>query len=403
MKIAHVIATLDPVFGGPPVVAASLAAAQSARGLGVSIISCVDPSRAEAIEQGLGPVPGLDRVERRAMPPFSPWRAIWPPGGDRALRHALADADVVHFHGVWEPMLAAGARLCRLRGQPYVVSPHGMLDRWGLFQKRLKKQLALALWSRRMLNGSAFIHCLSISEREALGDVGVVAPVRVIPNGIFERQMRSLPPRGRFVAAYPQLEGKRLILFLGRLHHVKGLEHLAEAFARIALRHMDAHLVVVGPDEGAQADFERRIHAAGLASRVLLTGPLYGQAKYEALVDACCFCLPSRLEGFSIAITEAVACGVPVVISEGCRFPEVAQAGAGRIVPLDSQRIADALEEILSDPALAERMGRAGRALVFERYTWEAIAAVFEDAYRAAAQGATGAARARGVRRDVPP
>jgi glycosyltransferase involved in cell wall biosynthesis len=118
-----------------------------------------------------------------------------------------------------------------------------------------------------------------------------------------------------------------------------------------------------------------------------MPGPLFGPDKYSAIAGAAVYCLPSRQEGFSVAILEAMACRVPVVISDACHFPEVAQVGAGRIVSLDATQIADAIDVVLSDPAQATAMGRAGRRLVEERFTWPQVATRSVDAYKRLASG----------------
>jgi glycosyltransferase involved in cell wall biosynthesis len=181
----------------------------------------------------------------------------------------------------------------------------------------------------------------------------------------------------------PELQGAPYVLFLSRLHHKKGLDVLAEAFRLIAGTRSDVHLVVAGPDDGAARDFQARV-AGALASRVHLVGALYGVEKFAALVDAACFCLPSRQEGFSVAITEAMACHLPVVISDSCHFPEVEAAHAGIITTLDPRAVAAAVLQILDDPAAAGRMGAAGGNLVRERYTWQAVAAQSLVHYRRA-------------------
>jgi glycosyltransferase involved in cell wall biosynthesis len=176
------------------------------------------------------------------------------------------------------------------------------------------------------------------------------------------------------------------VLFLARLHPKKGLDILADAFAQLATHHGKAHLVVAGPDGGAQEDFTRRIAQLNLTARVHVVGPLYGRDKFAAMVDAGCFCLPSRQEGFSVAITEALACGLPVVASESCHFPQIVASGAGRVTPLDAAAVAQALRDVLADPSRRAEMGRRGRELVERHFTWPRIAPRMIGAYEEFAQ-----------------
>ncbi len=161
---------------------------------------------------------------------------------------------------------------------------------------------------------------------------------------------------------------------MSRLHYKKGLDYLADAFAIVAKNLPEVRLVVAGPDGGALEDFNRRIAAAGVQNRTHVVGALYGREKFAALVDASCFCLPSRQEGFSMAITEALAVGVPAVVSENCHFPEVAKFGAGEVMKLETSLVADALTRVMRDAALREKMSTSGRELVRSRYTWPIIA-----------------------------
>ena len=133
------------------------------------------------------------------------------------------------------------------------------------------------------------------------------------------------------------------VLFVGRLHEQKGVDLLLAAFEIVARRHPTVRLVIAGPDYG--------VTLPPLHPRVVRVGPVYGRDKPAALADATVFCLPSRHEGFSLAVLEALACGLPVVISTECHFPEVAAAGAGVVTPLDPASIADGLLRVLGDPA----------------------------------------------------
>jgi glycosyltransferase involved in cell wall biosynthesis len=263
-----------------------------------------------------------------------------------------------------------------------------MLDPWSLAQKRWKKKLALALGYRAMLNRAAALHLLNADEQHLLAPLRLRSPGVVLPNGVFLEEIDPLPPPSAFAQSYPALADKPYVLFISRLHYKKGLDYLAEAFRLVAGRRPEARLVVAGPDDGARADFERRVSGPELAGRVLLVGPLYGAAKWAALAGAACFCLPSRQEGFSVAVLEAMACRTPAVVSEACHFPEVAEAGAGAVVPLDAERIADALDGFLGDPDARRRAGEAGRRLVETQSTWPAVAARSLELYRSLAPAA---------------
>lgn len=141
-------------------------------------------------------------------------------------------------------------------------------------------------------------------------------------------------------------------------------------------------LVIAGPDDGELATLKADIAARGIGDRVHIIGPVFGLDKYSALVDAAAFCLPSRMEGFSVAILEALACRCPVIISPQCNFPEVARSGAGIEVELSAMKIADAMLALVHDPERARSMAALGRKLVEDNYTWASIAAALHKTYR---------------------
>ena len=393
MKILHVIPSLDPAAGGPPRIAVGLACGQVSLGHEVRMIAHehAPPGR---FQRGDYPLPHFDDVQVTLLPSPSLWERLWRPRDRGILREAVAWADVVHLHCVWESILLAAATGARARNTPYFVLLNGMLDPWSLRQKVLKKRIALALAHRRMLNGAAALHLGNVDEQRLIQPLGLTAPGVIIPNGVFLEELAPAPERGLFRRRYPELGDRPFVLFMSRLHYKKGLDYLADAFARVAAEQHELQLVVAGADDGGRADFERRVGELGVADRVHLVGPVYGEEKRAALAECACFCLPSRQEGFSVAITEAVASGTPVVISEGCHFPEVAEAGAGEVVALEVPAIAEALGRIVADEPLRQRMGDAGRALVEQRYTWPRIAEQAVAAYERAlgsppASGAT--------------
>ncbi len=355
MHILHIIASLDPAQGGPPVVAENLAKAIAALGHSTRLA-------AEAVTSA-----------SHVRLPHIGLRDLW--FGPRSeLVQLTREADVLHLHGVWEPLLPAMARTARSVGRPYVVTPHGMLDPWSLAQKKWKKKLALALGYRRMLDSAGALHLLNEDERSLLAPLKLRSLGEVIPNGMFLEDVDPPADPRIFGSRQPGPGERPYILFLSRLHYKKGLDLLADAFAAIAAKYPHVDLVVAGPDGGEEQPFRQRIIQLGLEARTWLTGPLYGPEKWSALAGASVFCLPSRQEGFSVAILEAMACRVPVVVSENCHFPEVREVGAGRVVPLDSSSIAAALDAVLADPPGAKAMGEAGQRLVEQRFTWSKVA-----------------------------
>ena len=183
----------------------------------------------------------------------------------------------------------------------------------------------------------------------------------------------------RKIGLYPE---HTVILFLGRIHPVKGADRLLEAFFKVQQTFPEALLVMAGPDEfGLESSFRQRADASGLAQRVIFPGMVQGELKAQLLARANLFCLPSDAEGFSMAILEAMASSTAVLISPGCHFPEVESVGAGRVVGNDPDDLSTALSEMLSDPPALENMGRAGRQLVSTRFTWERITNKLLDAY----------------------
>jgi glycosyltransferase involved in cell wall biosynthesis len=363
-------------------VAMRLAAAQAKLGQDVSILSYEAPGGHERIAKAMRDTPDAQLVKLSYLPPATRMEWIFGRSARRLIDQHLGGVDFVHMHGVWEQLLKVSATAASRLGASYCIVPHGMLDPWSLSQKKLKKKLAMAMGVRHMLDQAAFLHVLNADENRLIAPLGLRCPLEVIPNGIFPEDLRDPPPAGSFYAANPQLERRPYILFLSRLHYKKGLDYLADAFALLAAKDANVQLVVAGPDGGAKQPFEQQIAAKGLTQRVHVVPPLYGKDKWAALLDATCFCLPSRQEGFSMAILESLACGVPAVISDGCHFPEVQQHGAGFVVPLDATAIADALHRVISDAELRRRMGAAGSEMAMSRYTWPTIAQQTIDLYQ---------------------
>jgi glycosyltransferase involved in cell wall biosynthesis len=385
MRVLHVIQSLHPRNGGPPAVALRLAAAQARQGAHVGILSYQDESVDGAVERSTALVSDLSLVERTDLRSEQTRgaRALAFNAG-RWLEQNAKRWDVAHFHNVWDPVVRGGASAARRAGMPYVITPHGSLDPWALRQtwfKRLKKTIALWIQIRSLLNHALFLHVLNRDEERGMAGLRLASPCEVVANGISLEEMGSLPPPGSFRSHFPRIGQNPFVLFLSRLHFKKGLDILIEAFAPLARTSANLRLVIVGPDDGALGPMLRRATELGIESQIEVVGPLYGAEKYAALVDANVFCLPSRMEGFSIAILEAMACSCPVVISENCHFPEVADFNAGSVVALRPELFTMAIGALLDDPHRRHEAGQRGRGMVEQYFTWPKIARKLLDCY----------------------
>jgi glycosyltransferase involved in cell wall biosynthesis len=252
---------------------------------------------------------------------------------------------------------------------------------------RLRKALLEWLYERRNFRYATAIHFTSEEEmelaklaRDALPfDRGVVVPL-----GVRSEDYSDLPPAGTFRQRFPQVGHQRILLFLSRINFKKGLDLLIPAFGAVARARDDVHLALAGPDEdGLGKKVQSWIERERLKEKVTLTGILQGETKLAALRDASAFILPSYSENFGIAVVEAMACGLPVIISNRVNiWREVKAAGAGLVTNCNSVEIANAIEAILQDPQGAIEMGKRGRSLVQRQYCWPRSAELLENLYR---------------------
>jgi len=316
------------------------------------------------------------------------------------LLPALEEAgpDLVHCHGLWMYPSAACLSWAKRTGRPYLVSPHGMLDRWALKNSTWKKRLAGWLYQDDHLRRAVAIHALCESEARAIRAYGLRNPVCVIPNGVdLPEEMSSIgdsplskgdSPAVSTVGHWgqsPESDGAKVLLFLGRLHPKKGLPGLVRGW-KLAQKQTKAlrewELVIAGWDQaGHQEDLERLCREQGIEG-VRFAGPQFGPDKAAVFQRAEAFVLPSFSEGLPMAVLEAWSYRLPVVMTPGCNLPEGFQAGAAIRVEPQSERIARGLTE-LAGMREAERraMGRRGQRLVEEKFSWPKIARQMKGVY----------------------
>jgi len=307
---------------------------------------------------------------------------LYAPDMARELERQARRFDVLHTHMPFIYPTFATARAAFRHGRPLFYHQRGAFDPEHLRFRALKKSVYITCIERPILRRATTLIGLTKAECASYAALGIEARCRVIPNGVDLPGPMTADRIRSLVAAQGIKDTQMVILFLGRLHPVKGADRLLLAFERIAQRYPDAVLVLAGPDEfGIEQAFRVRASDAGLSARVRFPGMVQGEMKSALLHRADLFCLPSDAEGFSMAILEALAHKTPVVISPRCHFPEVEEFGAGRISCREPEPLADALASLLAQPEKLTEMGVKGRTLVSQHYTWDVVATSMIDAY----------------------
>lgn len=392
MRVAHLTGSVSTLGGGIALALRSLVNAQQARGIDPLVFAPEDGG--ETLPEW---PPGL--------PVTLPARRFGPVLWGKMLPSHLQKTvpDLVHTHGLWgQPSIVAGS--LRAPQLKRVVSPHGMLDPWALGNGRLRKKLAMLLFERRCLRKADCLHALCRSEAQSIRALGLRNPVAIIPNGV------DLPAR---VTGGEKSMGGKALLFLGRLHPKKGLPNALRAFAQLQSEQESPagskawQLVVAGWDQGGhQEELEALCRELGLSFaktsvkehlatrdraqgpgaeglQVVFTGPAFGEEKDRLLRHASAFILPSFSEGLPVAVLEAWAYELPVLMTEHCNLPEGFAAEAALLLGTDVQSIAAGMRELLqASPEALQRVGANGRHLVEKQFTWPQVANQMKELYQ---------------------
>jgi glycosyltransferase involved in cell wall biosynthesis len=299
----------------------------------------------------------------------------------RTLRNTMATYDLVHIHWLYNFSCIAAARAALGAGVPFVIQPHGSLDPHMRKRNRIVKEVYMATVGRPLLPRAAAV-VFDTPEEGRLASYSPRRPEWIMAAGIDSADFAQLPPRGTFRAAFPAVDGP-FLLFLSRLSPQKGLDLLLPAFERIARVRKDLWLVVAGPDyRGHESEVRALARQLGIEHRVLFTGMLTHDMKLAAFADAELFVLPSYSENFGAVITEALLCGLPVVISGRVNIhQELSAAGVATVVPCEIDGVAAGIESAFADTGLRQRISAVGPAFVRGHYTWDAIVPTLVQRY----------------------
>ena len=387
MRIAFVIPYFYPAlgYGGAPRMAYEMARSLSRRGHHVTVFTTDSGGERRITSEVVETIRdnGLDGIQVRFYKNLSNalayrHRLFFPIHFFREVGSAMAGTEVVHVHDLRSLLSVASHRATRGLGIPYVISPHGGLPRLGKESAKLAFDM---FWGRAILRDAAALCAVSPLEEHDAEVAGIESGrIHLLPPAINADDYTNLPPPGKFVSRWG-LEGRKIALFLGRLHWIKGADILIEAMG--LLRELtDLHLVIAGLDDGGENQLKSLVVAKGLEHKVTFTGFLDGADKLSAVIDSKVVVVPSRREGFPMAVLEALACQTPVILTSACDLGNwmKEQPGLTRFHSGDAYALAQKIKAALCQPAKSQAM-LDGRDFILNNFSSDAMAKRAERLY----------------------
>ena len=383
MQILIAVGSMHPSQGGPPVVVAGHAAILCELGHDVTVVTTsLESQKSETVEAW----PQLSGVEFLQFHRDKPYTL----GASKALKGYLAENikkfDVVHLHGVWEQCLTHVGQSALRHSIPYVLAPHGMFDHYSMVQSRAKKWIARYLFgAQSMFRNVSSVQFGTKDERDEAKALNIPWQTCIIRNGVPESIFVEKTSVIDLESMFPLLKGADpLLAFFSRMHYKKGIDILLEAFSRVAQDFPTAKCLIaaLAQDVDYEAQIRQRAAQSDLAESVVVTTELTGARGQGVLLAADIFVLPSRQEGFSMAIIEAMANRLPVLITDQCHMDFVSEIEAGVVVGDNVDSVEDGLRKLLTmDAAQHRQQGERGRQWVQGNCTWQSIGKQLESLY----------------------
>ena len=384
MKILQVINAFPPAWGtgGPARVAYEISKELVKRGHEVTVYTTdvYDTHSRLKYEKNPMNMDGIEVYHFKNLSDKLAWKNI--PialGMASALNENIKDFDIVHAHLYRCFQSVIVHHYAKKYGVPYVLQSHG--SALPFFQKQRLKKLYDWVWGYKILKDATKVIALTKTEAEQYKKMGVNEDkIEIVPNGVNLSEYENLPKRGEFKRKYKIEDDEKVILYLGRIHKIKGIDLLAKAFADLIKELDDVRLVIVGPDDGFLSTLKRQIEGLNIGDKILFTGPLYERDKLKAYVDADVYVLPSVYETFPVTVLEACACGTPVIVTDRCGIADIVEK-VGYVVEYDKDQLRDAIIKVLNDEGTGRRFREEGMKLVRGEFGWGQIVIKIEGIY----------------------
>ena len=253
------------------------------------------------------------------------------------LKKTVNDFDIIHIHEHRHSLAIATHRYAKKNNVPYVLQAHGSV--LPFFQKEKLKEIFDKIWGFDILNDACKVFALTEVEKEQYLKMGVdERKIEIVPLGINLEEYDNLPSKGKFKSEFNIKDDEKLIVFLGRIHEIKGLDLLVKSFNKIKCDNIK--LAIIGGDYGYLNSVKALIKDLKLEDRIIFPGVLIGEAKKEALVDCDIFVMPSRYESFTTSGLEAMACSKPLILTKNNHIHDWVEGNVGITCEFDENELA---------------------------------------------------------------
>lgn len=296
----------------------------------------------------------------------------------RYLKKTINNFDIIHLHEHRHSLAIATHRYAKKNNIPYVLQAHGSV--LPFFQKEKMKEIFDKVWGFDILHDASKVFALTEVEKEQYLKMGIKQEdIEIVPLGINLEDYTDFPEKGKFKSRLNIDENDKLILFLGRIHEIKGLDLLIKSFNQIS--NDNIKLAIVGGDYGFKGEVEKLINEFDLNEKVIFPGVLTGSNKIEALIDCDIFVMPSRYESFTTSGLEAMACSKPLILTKNNHIHTWVKDSVGLVCEFDTDDLSNCIEKLLNNEKLSEEFGKTGRKLIEEKYNWNKVSKQIESIY----------------------
>ncbi len=387
MRVVHVVPVLTSRFGGPAVHVVEASLAASAFGV-IPVVVSTDLARPpsmdpEFVSDSAQFPDGVEQLDLHLCRSSWPYRFAYSPELKDVLRREVMRADLIRIHSLFLFPQYVAFRQALRADVPYMVSFHGALDPYLRKRGRVRKWLTDVAWQAEMLNRAPAIHVTSSDERTLTADVATDVPRVLLSNGIDWARFQDLPDGREFRSA--RLDGHEgaIVLCLGRIARKKAPERLVYALSEVVREHPATMLVFAGPDdEGLGTRLRKLARSLSVDASVRFVGMLQGEERLGALSAATVWALPSHTENFAVAAAEAMAAGLPVVLTPQVNIASDAEdAGAAVVTRTDAADLGKQLVRLLDDAELRRSLGQRAREHA-KAYDWAHLGAEYARAYK---------------------